>query len=273
MNRWISQIKLGGLWNKYGLIVVGNIVFFILLYFISYRPQNTDNRSMELLSMAQSAETNGHHETAADLYEKILTDYRGTRAAQTAGDRLPSLKKRLSVNRVVPQDCPARCEDLNLEEMLRKEPSVYIATHMAKHYDRYPSDRSKIREIILKNLKAAYEWANVPMDKLKGETEFQTPDLQHAFFDLQPRCLVTPDWIYDDFAVRNDNFFSWKNAVIQLTVSQGEAKMNKLVRAPEAASAQAVDILEFRIKKNAGPVNCKITVKSDQGQISVSQDI
>lgn len=271
--KWKSQIKPRDLWNKYGLIVVGNIVFFILLYFFSYRPHNVENRSMELLSMAQTAENNGRNETAVDLYEKILTDYKGTRAAKIAEERTPKLKKTLSQNRVVPPDCPARCEDLNLEEMLRKEPMVYVATHMAKHYDYYPSDRSKIREIILRNLKAAYEWAKVPLSKLKAESEFQSPALKQAFFDLQPKCIVAPDLIYDDFSVRNDNFFEWTNATVELTVSQGQAQTTKTIRAPETPAAGSLHVLEFRIKKSEGPVTCRINLKTDQGHLTVSQEI
>src|SRR5690606_9682238 len=39
------------MWQKYGLIVVGNIVFFALLYFVQYRPNSIDNRATELLTM------------------------------------------------------------------------------------------------------------------------------------------------------------------------------------------------------------------------------
>ena len=268
-----DKIKPRELWNKYGLIVVGNIVFFILLYLFSYRPHNTENRSMELLSMAQTAETKGHNQTAADLYEKILADYKGTRAAQTATERAPILKKTLSKKTVVPPDCPARCEDLNLEEMLRKEPTVYVATHMAKHYDRFPSDREKIREIILKNLKVSHEWAKIPVAKLRAESEFQSPELQQAFFNLHPKCHVTPDWIYDDFAVKNDNFFAWSNAVIEMTVSQGAEKTTRTVRAPSAESGELLDVLEFRIQKDGGPVTCTVSIKADQGKATTTQEI
>lgn len=272
--KWKLKINPRSLWNKYGLIVVGNIVFFILLYVFSYRPNNTENRSMDLLSTAQSAETKERHETAYDLYEKILEDYAGTRAAETAEERLSGLKKTLSKKGATPMpDCPARCEDLNLEEMLRKEPTLYVATHMAKHYERYPSDRGKIKEIILKNLKASYEWAKIPLKKLKAESEFQSPELKRAFFDIQPKCIVSPDWVYDDFAVQNGNFFSWTQAVIEMSVSQGGEKTQKTIRAADMQSGEQLDILEFRIKKDAGPVTCRVTVKSDQGKISSTQEL
>ena len=44
-------------WHKYGLIVIGNVVFFALLYFVQYRPNSRDNRAAELLSLAQHEET------------------------------------------------------------------------------------------------------------------------------------------------------------------------------------------------------------------------
>lgn len=32
-------------WQKYGLIVVGNLVFFALLYFMQYQPNSRDSRA------------------------------------------------------------------------------------------------------------------------------------------------------------------------------------------------------------------------------------
>jgi hypothetical protein len=254
--------------------VVGNIVFFILLYWFSYRPNNTENRAMDLLSTAQSAETKGHQETALDLYEKIAADYSGTRAFGTAVGKIPTLRKTLSNKRPPPPpDCPARCEDLNLEEMLRKEPTLYIATHMAKQYNSFPSDRAKVRDIIVKNLKASYEWAKIPLDKLRSESEFQTKEFQQAFFNVSPKCEVDPDWIWDNFSIRNDNFFAWSNAVITLKVSQGAVTVEKTVRADQIPARQSIFVLEFRIKKDAGPVTCSISLKSDQGQAVYSQEI
>ncbi len=274
MNKWIAKLRLGSVWNKYGLIVVGNIVFFVLLYWFSYRPNNSDSRSMDLLSTAQSAETKGHRETALDLYEKITADYKGTRAAGIASEKIPNLKKTLSNKRLPPPpDCPAKCEDLNLEEMLRKEPTLYIATHMAKQYNSFPSDRPKVQEIILKNLRASYEWAKVPLDKLRSESEFRTPEFQKAFFDVKPRCTVVPDWMYDNFQIRNDNFFEWTSAVITVKVTQGQATVEKTVRTEKVEAGLSIDVLEFRIRKDAGPVTCAVSVKTDQGQITSSQEM
>ena len=268
-----ERIKPKEIWNKYGLIVVGNIVFFFLLYWFSYRPHNTENRAGELLSMAQTAETSGHHQTAGDIYEKILADYDGTRAAETAAKRAPELKKTLTEAKVVQPDCPSRCEDLNLEEMLRKDPTVYVATHMAKHYNRFPADREKVREIILKNLKAAHEWANIPVTKLRGESEFQSPVLQKAFFDLQPKCEMDPDWIWDNFFVRNDNFFAWSGAVIEMTVTQGEAREKKIIRPDSVAAGERLDVLELRVRKKGGPVTCTLSAKTDQGKAETTQEL
>ncbi len=56
MRMYPSKAMIVQSWKKYGLIVVGNIVFFALLYFISYRPNNDENRAAEFLSMAQEQE-------------------------------------------------------------------------------------------------------------------------------------------------------------------------------------------------------------------------
>ncbi|HEX5656175.1 MAG TPA: hypothetical protein VFX59_03230, partial [Polyangiales bacterium] len=86
--------KLGALrdlWNKYGLIVVGNVVFFALLYFIQYRPNSRDSRATELLMLAQREESEQHLEAAESVYSKILADYRDSGAGVVARERLPKV--------------------------------------------------------------------------------------------------------------------------------------------------------------------------------------
>ena len=61
-------------WQKYGLIVVGNLVFFALLYFVQYRPNSRDNRATELLTLAQREEAEGRLEAAETLYGRILSE-------------------------------------------------------------------------------------------------------------------------------------------------------------------------------------------------------
>jgi hypothetical protein len=63
-----------GMWNKYGLIVVGNVVFFALLYFVQYRPNSRDSRATELLTLAQREESEQRLEAAESVYSKILAD-------------------------------------------------------------------------------------------------------------------------------------------------------------------------------------------------------
>ena len=71
-------------WHKYGLIVIGNMVFFALLYFVQYRPNSRDNRAAELLSLAQHEETDHRLEAAEALYSMVATDYADNRPALIA---------------------------------------------------------------------------------------------------------------------------------------------------------------------------------------------
>ena len=83
---------LHALWQKYGLIVVGNLVFFALLYFVQYRPNSRDNRATELLTLAQREEAEGRLEAAETLYGKILSDYDSSSAFALAKDRSDAVR-------------------------------------------------------------------------------------------------------------------------------------------------------------------------------------
>ncbi len=269
----LKKFRLAALWSKYGLIVVGNIVFFVLLYFFSYRPHNEENRASEFLSIAQLAETRERKETAVDLYEKILADYDGTRAALTAKGRLPVLKKSLSKKRDVSIPPPPKCEEIDIEEMLRKGPAVYISTYVAKHFQQFPHDKSKLLEIIQRYLKMALEYQKVPLKQLKGESEFQSDFFQKRFFAVKPRCKLTSDWIYDDFRVENANFFPWHNVTVKLTVTQGGDEEERIHRVSTIAAGESLEMLEFRVKSSGGAVTCRMEVKSDEGDAQFSEEI
>jgi hypothetical protein len=271
--RRLPKIELAAIWAKYGLIVVGNIIFFILLYLFSYRPHNAENRASEFLSLAQLAETKEHTQTAMDLYEKIINDYDGTRAHDTATQRFPILKKTLADEPECPVVAEKRCDAMNLEEMLRKGPAIYIATHLARHFDRFPDDRAKLREIIWQHLKMAHEWGKVPVKQLKGESEFQSKVLQKEFFELKPRCKMEPDWWYDDFYLENGNFFDWKGTNVSVEISQKERKTSAQLRVEKLASDERLDLTEFRVKRDDGPVICRITVKNGYGAVTVSEEL
>src|SRR5688572_9620226 len=87
-----SASLLVGLWQKYGLIVVGNVVFFALLYFVQYRPNSRENRATELLTMAQREEAEQHLEAAEALYAKVVSDYTDADAFVLARERLPKVQ-------------------------------------------------------------------------------------------------------------------------------------------------------------------------------------
>src|SRR6187399_1017035 len=100
---------LAALWQKYGLIVVGNVVFFALLYFIQYRPNSREARATELLTMAQREEAEQHLEAAETLYAKVVADYGDANAFVIARERLPKVqalaKKKRETQPPLPESC------------------------------------------------------------------------------------------------------------------------------------------------------------------------
>ena len=241
-------------WQKYGLIVVGNIVFFVLLYFISYRPNNDEHRAAELLAMAQEQEAGGRFE-----------------AARTAKARLPSVRKRvLSRAAGAPELVPPR---LDLSEMLDRKPSLYVATFLAEHYGEDPALEPKLRPVIAAYLGQALRVDGVSLAALKREKELRDPELAQELFAVRPACAMTPDLIYDDFAVRNDNFFPWTSANLKLEVRQGSEKIVEELRVEAVAPGAKIDILEFDVDGSGGVVSCAVEVTAAEGQGSWSGKI
>jgi hypothetical protein len=270
--RWYpSKDQFRQSWEKYGLIVIGNIVFFALLYFISYRPHNTENRAAELLSVAQAAETEGRHETAMVLYEKLEADYGGTRAGATATGRLPAVRKlAIAPARPEPELVPPR---IDLSSMLDRSPAVYVAAYLAAHYRDDPSLTPRIHEAILRYLRIAFHAEGIELARLAREPEFQDGFFQAEFFSVKPKCKMASDWIYDDFAVENANFFPWTNVNVRLTVSQGDEKQTAEQRVDRLEPGQTVDLLEFRVQKTGGVVRCEMEVTAAEGAASTAEQI
>lgn len=253
-------------WEKYGLIVIGNIVFFLLLYFISYRPNSDENRAAELLSLAQLQESQKRNEAALVLYEKVNEDYPDTRAAQTASSRLPVVNKKLAP---LPKPEPEMVQPrLDLETMLNRKPSVYMAAFLAEHYDDDPKLRPKVGEAMKKYLSVAANHEGISYQTLKKEREFQTEFFQKELFSIKPKCAMAADWYYDDFVIVNSNFFAWRNVHLEMTVTQGDESETHDMRIPYLGPGESVEVLEFRVQKNGGAAVCKGKLSSEEGSVS-----
>lgn len=259
-------------WEKYSLIVIGNIVFFALLYLFSYRPHNAENRAAEFLSLGQEQETLKRNETALVLYEKVLQDYSNTRAAQTASARIPKIQKSATAtpSKSGPELYKPR---LDLGSMLDRQPSIYVAGFMSKHFEDDPILQPKLREAIHRYLRLAVYDEKIPLDKIKRESEFQNKTIKQEFFDIKPKCLMDPDWIYDNFSLQNDNFYPWNNVNIKLTVTQGDRNETEEIRIDRLESGDKVDLLEFRVKKSGGVAKCSGTITAKEGSSSWSEKL
>jgi len=271
--RWIpTKEMIAQSWQKYGLIVVGNIVFFVLLYFVSYRPNNDEHRAAELLAMGQEQETQGRAEAASVLYEKVLSRYPGSEASRTAKTRIPAVKKWVA-SRAVPGKAQLVAPQLDLSQMLDRKPALYVATYLAAHYGDDPALKPKLRPAILAYLGAAMRVDGMSLADLRREKELRAPELEQELFAVKPGCAMKPDVVYDDFAVRNDNFFPWRNANLKLEVKQGSETLSGELRVEELAPGASIDVLEFRVKGSGGVVSCSADVTTAEGKGSWSGKI
>jgi hypothetical protein len=256
------------LWQKYGLIVVGNVVFFALLYFVQYRPNSRENRATELLSMAQREEAEQHLEAAETLYAKIVADYGDAAAFAVARERLPKVqalaKKKREAQPPLPESCAPQ---IDIKELLEIRPSLYLAELVAGHY---PEVQAAERERYFRALDD-YVWVTlnrdkIPLSKLKQSTVFRASELGQRYFALKAQARVRDDWIYDDFLVKNTGFFPLHNVVIELSVTQAGNTEQDSVRVPELAAGEEVYVLELNVGKDEGEVELVGRISADEGK-------
>ncbi|MFT3924879.1 MAG: hypothetical protein QM778_20255 [Myxococcales bacterium] len=261
------------LWQKYGLIVVGNVVFFALLYFIQYRPNSRDNRATELLTLAQREENEGRLEAAETLYGRIVGEYGDTSAINVANERLPKVRALAKKRRETQPPLPAACTpQVDIRELLELKPSLYLAELVAGHYPTVsPAERERYFGVLDDYVWLALNRDNVPLDKLKKSPTFVDGELQRRYFGLKAAARFTPDWMYEDFKVKNQSFFTLHNAVVQLTVSQGDHSETDSLRAAELKPDSEVDVLEFNVDDKGGAILIKGTIQADEGKLEWQQ--
>lgn len=264
---------LRAMWNKYGLIVVGNVVFFALLYFVQYRPNSIDSRATELLTLAQREEAEQRLEAAESVYSKILADYADSSAGSIARERLPKVLALAKKKREVQAPLPAACApEIKIAELLEQRPSFYLAELVAAHYPEVqPPERERYFGVLDGYVWVALNRDKVPLEKLKKSAYFKAGDLQQRYFSLSASARFTSDWIYDDFKVKNTSFFALHNAVIELSAQQGGRSQEASIRVPELLPDAEVDVLELNVAAEGGAVNIKGTIHADEGEVSWEQ--
>lgn len=261
------------LWQKYGLIVVGNVVFFALLYFVQYRPNSRENRATELLTMAQREEAEGHLEAAQALYEKVEKDYADADAYAIAHERLPKVllaaKKRREVQAPLPEACAPH---VDIKEVLEMKPSLYMAELVAGYYPEVQaSERERYFAVLDDYVSTALNRDGVPLDKLQKSPTFRAGELVQRYFGLRGAARFESDLVYDDLFVSNRSYFTLHNAVIDVTVKQGDRAEQGSIRVPSLAPKAEVRVLEFRVKKDGGAITVDATLTSDEGKGTFQQ--
>lgn len=264
---------LRGLWNKYGLIVVGNVVFFALLYFIQYRPNSRDSRATELLTLAQREEAEQRLEAAESVYTKILSEYRDSAAGAVARERLPKVLALAKKKRETQPPLPAACApEIKINELLEAKPSFYIAELVAGHYPEVqPAERERYFGVLDGYVWLALNRDKVPLDKVKKSPVFVAGELASRYFAIKAQARFEPDWIYDDFKVKNRSYFTLHNAVIELTATQGDRSETASVRIPELAPDAEVEVLELNVAAQGGELTVKGKISADEGKAQWEQ--
>lgn len=264
---------LHALWQKYGLIVVGNLVFFALLYFVQYRPNSRDNRATELLTLAQREEAEGRLEAAETLYGRVISDYDGSSAFALAKERLPKVKALAKAKREKQPPLPAACAPtIDVQDLLEQKASFYLAELVAGHYPEVqPPERERYFAALDDYVWLALNRDHVPLRKLRDNPVFRAGELQQRYFSIKASTRFVADYVYDDFKLKNDSVFALHNAVIELTASQGDRSEHASVRVRELLPQAETDVLEFRVRKDGGALEINGTITSDEGKGTVKQ--
>lgn len=255
-------------WNKYGLIVVGNVVFFVLLYFFTYRPNNRDNRAAELLRMAQTQENESHWQASEVLYAKILADYTETDAAGTARARLPKVQARVKKEKQTQPPLPAACAPtVDVKEVLEQKPAFFLAELLGAYYPEVqPAERKRFFSVLDGYVSMSFNRDGVPFRQLKSSEHFRDEELQKRYFTIKGSAYFNEDYIYDDFKVKNTSFFTLHNAIVELTVKQAGDSETESIRVPALAPGKSVEVLQFGVSEDGGPVEVKGKILSDEGE-------
>jgi len=262
-------------WNKYGLIVIGNVVFFALLYFVQYRPNSRESRAVELLTLAQREEADHRLEAAESLYGAILADYADERPAAVAKERLPKVRAQAQKQRDVQPPLPAACApSVDVQVLLEERPSFYLAELVAGQYPSIAeAQKDRFFGILDGYVRLAFNRDHVAMSKFQNSATFRAAELRERYLVPKARARYTPDTVWDDFKVQNRAFFTLHSVVIELTVSQEGRTKKASIRTPELLPEEEIDVLEFNVEKHGGEVLVQGSIVSDEGKVEWEQRV
>jgi hypothetical protein len=262
-------------WHKYGLIVIGNVVFFALLYFVQYRPNSRESRAVELLTLAQREEADHRLEAAESLYGTILADYAGERPATVAKERLPKVRALAQKQRDVQPPLPAACAPtVDVQVLLEERPSFYLAELVAGQYPSIPeAQRDRYFSVLDGYVWLALNRDGVALGKFQNSSTFRAAELRERYLTPKASARYTPDTVYDDFKVQNRSLFTLHSVVIELAVSQEGRTKKASIRTPELAPEAEIDVLEFNVKKHGGTVLVQGSIVSDEGKVDWQQRV
>lgn len=260
-------------WQKYGLIVIGNVVFFALLYFVQYRPNSRENRASELLTLAQHEETDQRFEAAESIYTMLSSEYADERPALVAKERLPKVRAQIQQRREVQAQLPAACTpSIDMKALLEQRPSLFVAELLAGQFPSVePVQRDRYFGLLDGYVWLALNRDQVPLAKFQDSASFRANELRQRYLIPKATARYVTDWVWDDFKVRSQAYYTLHNVVITLNLTQAGNSKRGSIRVAELAPEAEIGVLEFNVKKKGGTIYVQGTVESDEGKVEWQQ--
>jgi hypothetical protein len=223
--------------------------------------------------LAQQHEAENKLGAAEVLYAKIQASYADCEAVATANQRLPKVqalaKQRREMQPVLPEACASR---IDIKELLEQRPSFYLAELVAGYYPEVKqAERERYYQLLDGYMWLALARDGVPLAKLRASPVFKVEEMRQRYFAIKAGARFASDYYYDDFKVKNRNYFAWHNAVIDLTVTQGDSSEQASVRVPLLKPDEEVDVLEFNVASDGGSIEVSGTIVADEGKATFTQ--
>ncbi len=179
------------------------------------------------------------------------------------------MKKRRETQPPLPAAC---APTVDVHELLELRPSFYLAELVAGHYPEVqPAQRERYFRVLDDYVSITINRDRVPLDKLRNSPVFRAGELQERYFQLKASARFTPDYVYDDFVVKNLGLFSLHNAVVELTVSQAGSSEHASVRTGELPPEAEIEVLEFNVSKRGGALDIRGSITADEGKLEWRQ--
>ena len=154
----------------------------------------------------------------------VVTDYADNRPALIAKERLPKVRAQIQQRREVQAPLPAACSpSIDIQALLEQRPSFFLAELVAGQYPTIPEvQRERYLALLDGYVWLALNRDRVPLAKFQNSPTFRASELRQRYLVPKASARFVTDWIFDDFKVRNQAFFTLHHVVVELSVTQAD---------------------------------------------------